>query len=80
MIQVLVPDRDAEFLVASLKMSSAALLNLRTVLQGVNDIQRMIDAQERLADQLIRMIVHNDNMRKKMEGIRSIPKQRKGQA
>lgn len=67
MIQVLVPDRDAEFLVASLRMSSAALLNLRTVLQGVDDIQRMIDAQDRLADQILRMIAHQADTRKRVE-------------
>lgn len=56
MIQVLIPNKDAEFIVASLKMSSAMLLQLRNVVQGVDDIQRMIDAQEKLADQLIRLL------------------------
>lgn len=51
MNHILVPieEKDAELLIVALKMSSAALIQLRHICQGENDIQRMINILESTA-------------------------------
>lgn len=59
MIKMLVSGRTAKFLVASLKMSSAALNSFKATYQDIGDLQRMLEAQERFVE-LLSSVVNSE--------------------